>query len=87
MGRISIDVTAEEHQRLKALAALRGQSIKDFVLSSTLGASGATEALAQLEALLDDRARDVDGGRVCEGSAAETFDRVRRAAADEEMDA
>jgi len=55
MSRISIDVTAEEHQRLKAIAALRGLSIKEFVLASTLGAQGEDSALAELEALLDRR--------------------------------
>jgi uncharacterized protein (DUF1778 family) len=59
MSRISIDVTPEEHQRLKALAALRGQTIKEFVLTSTLGRAGAGtpegQALRELEALLDAR--------------------------------
>jgi uncharacterized protein (DUF1778 family) len=32
MSRISIDVTPEEHQKLKAMAALKGKSIKDYVL-------------------------------------------------------
>jgi len=36
MPRLSIDITAQEHQRLKAIAALNGQSLKDFVLSRTL---------------------------------------------------
>lgn len=30
--RLSIEVTQEQHQRLKAVSALRGQSIKDYVL-------------------------------------------------------
>ncbi|PRY92068.1 antitoxin ParD [Hasllibacter halocynthiae] len=37
MPRLSIDITPEEHQKLKAIAALRGQSIKEFVLKRTLG--------------------------------------------------
>ena len=32
MSRISIDVTDSEHKKLKALAALKGRSIKDYVL-------------------------------------------------------
>lgn len=59
MSRISIDVTPQEHQRLKAMAALQGKTIKQFVLASTLGAQepGANEAqaLAELEAVLDAR--------------------------------
>ncbi|MFT7537448.1 MAG: hypothetical protein ACI85K_003407 [Hyphomicrobiaceae bacterium] len=57
MSRISIDVTPEEHQRLKAMAALQGKSIKEFVLANTLGhaseGSGEAAALAELEALLE----------------------------------
>ena len=30
--RLSIEITQEQHQRLKAISALRGQSIKDYVL-------------------------------------------------------
>ena len=37
MPRISIDISAEEHQKLKAIAALKGVSIKDYVLKRTLG--------------------------------------------------
>lgn len=37
MPRLSIDITPEEHQKLKAIAALKGESIKDFVLKRTLG--------------------------------------------------
>ena len=37
MSRISIDVTTEEHQKLKAVAALKGLSIKEYVLERTLG--------------------------------------------------
>ena len=58
MSRISIDVTPEEHQRLKAIAALCGKSIKEYVIERTLGAEGSTSedaALDELEALLDSR--------------------------------
>jgi len=34
--RLSIEVSAEQHQRLKASAALQGKSIKDYVLEKTL---------------------------------------------------
>lgn len=69
MSRISIDVTPQEHQKLKALAALQGKSIKEFVLASTLGAiRGATveQDLAELESVLDRRIRDAEAS---DGSA------------------
>jgi hypothetical protein len=57
MSRISIEVTAEEHQRLKAFAALRGQTIKEYILERSLPPSPdegltETEAFHQLEKFL-----------------------------------
>lgn len=51
MPRLSIDITAEEHQKLKAIAALRGQSIKAFVLDRTLGETPPVAAMSETEAL------------------------------------
>lgn len=53
--RLSIDVTPEQHQRLKAVAALRGQTIKDYVLDRVLPKNASKDeddALRQLEAFL-----------------------------------
>jgi hypothetical protein len=55
VSRISIDVTDAEHQKLKALAALQGLSIKEFVLSRTIGDEALGPVLAELERLLDGR--------------------------------
>ena len=32
MSRLSIEISPEEHQQIKALAALQGKSIKSFIL-------------------------------------------------------
>ena len=56
--RLSLEVTPEQHQRLKAVAALRGQSIKDYVLDRVLPETPTedeSEALRQLEAFLEPR--------------------------------
>ena len=45
MPRLSIDISPEDHQKLKAIAALKGQSIKDYVLGRALGD---TPALARM---------------------------------------
>jgi len=58
MSRISIDVTPHQHRRLKALAALQGKSMKEFVLASTIGAGSTSSALVELEALLDRRIQE-----------------------------
>ena len=78
MSRISIDVTSEEHQRLKALAALRGKSIKEFVLDSTLGEAKASEvgAIDELLGILDRRIEQAKA----EGVSRRTIDEVFAAA-------
>ena len=48
MKRISIEVSDQQSHRLKAMAALQGKSIKDFVLASTIGTDEG-KALAELE--------------------------------------
>lgn len=79
MSRISIDVTDNEHKKLKALAALRGKSIKEYVLERTLGmdeTDGA--ALRELEKLLDGRIRAAKAGAVSSRTASEVFAEAAR---------
>ncbi len=82
MSRISIDVTSEEHQKLKAMAALQGKSIKDYVIERTLGADkdpSETAALKELEALLDERIRSAKNGAVSRRTVGEIFRNAYRA--------
>ncbi|MCR9178537.1 MAG: antitoxin [Alphaproteobacteria bacterium] len=51
MPRLSIDITPEEHSRLKAIAALKGVSIKDIVLGRALGDVPAIENMSESDAL------------------------------------
>ena len=51
MPRLSIDITPEEHQKLKAIAALKGESIKDYVLKRTLGDAPALDNMSEDEAV------------------------------------
>lgn len=73
MKRISIEVTEQQGHRLKAMAALRGQSIKDFVLASTIGTEEG-KALAELEDLLRQRAAQVEAGQVSARRVEEIFE-------------
>jgi uncharacterized protein (DUF1778 family) len=57
-SRISIDVTPEQHRQLKALAAVKGQSIKDYVLDRTIGRGDEAKAMKELEKLLDARIQE-----------------------------
>ncbi len=83
MSRISIDVTPEEHQKLKALAALKGRSIKDYVIERTLGMErdmSEEAALKELEVLLDGRIRAAEAGAVSRRTVGEIFkDATRKA--------
>jgi len=85
MSRISIDVSREEHQRLKAMAALQGKSIKEFVLESTLGSTPSTSdeaaALGELEALLDKRLTNARAGGVSSRTVGDIVEQVKREAA------
>jgi uncharacterized protein (DUF1778 family) len=37
MSRISVELTADQHQKIKVFASLQGKSIKDVVLESLFG--------------------------------------------------
>ncbi len=83
MSRISIDVTPGEHQKLKAMAALQGKSIKDYVIGRTLGREGddtAQAALIELESLLDERIKSAQKGAVSKRTVGAVFRDVYRKA-------
>ena len=51
MPRLSIDVTADEHRKLKAIAALKGESLKDYVLKRALGDTPSLDIMSENEAV------------------------------------
>ncbi|MBX9643201.1 MAG: antitoxin [Novosphingobium sp.] len=56
MGRLTIDLTDEQHKSLKAIAALEGKSIKQFALEKLLPqACGDDEAWEEFKAFMNDR--------------------------------
>jgi hypothetical protein len=52
MPRLSIDISPEDHQKLKAIAALKGQSIKDYVLGRALGDTPAVAGMSEDQAFM-----------------------------------
>lgn len=66
MSRLSIEISAEEHQKIKALAAMQGLSIKDFILKKTIETrtEKEDEAWAEFEKLLESRIREAEDGEV-----------------------
>lgn len=82
--RLSIEVTQEQHQRLKAVSALRGQSIKDYVLERVfqplpeINTSNEEEALRQLEAFLKPRVDAAEQGLVVNKSVQQIFEETHQ---------
>ena len=54
MSRLSIEISSEQHQKIKALAALQGMSMKDYILSKLFNSNNEKEqsAMKELEELL-----------------------------------
>ena len=84
MHRLSIEVTPEQHQRLKAVAALHGKTLKDYVLERALPPLPErddlteTEALHQLETFLKPRIEAAERGEVITKSVQQIFEEVSR---------
>lgn len=77
MSRLSIDLTPEQHQKIKAVAAMQGKSIKEYVLTQILPTSSDEDmALRELEILLDKRVRSVKAGKISQKSVEEIFQEV-----------
>ena len=83
MSRLVIAVIPEQHQRLKAMAALSGQTIKEYILERTLPplpeheALSEEEALRQLEAFLKSRLDEAERGERVGTSVEQIFADVR----------
>ena len=77
MSRLSIDLTPEQHQKIKAVAAMQGKSIKEYVLAQILPASSDEDmALNELETLLDERIKSARAGKISKKSVEEIFQEV-----------
>ena len=74
--RLSIEITTNQHQRLKAAAALQGQSIKDYVLKRTLPNSEERIALQKLEEFLKPRIEAANNGQLSSKSVDDIFNEV-----------
>ena len=75
--RLSIEVTSEQHNKLKAVAALNGQTIKDYVLDRVLPDTEAA-ALDQLEGFLKPRIEAAERGEFSTRSVGQIVEDVQR---------
>lgn len=65
MSRLSIDLTDQQHQHLKALAALQGKTIKQYALERLMpGNTNDSQAWQELKSLLDQRINEGLAGKI-----------------------
>lgn len=68
MSRLSIEITDEQHQQIKAFAAIQGKSIKDFILEKLFptqtGDNDEKKAWQELQTLLTARISAAESGAV-----------------------
>jgi len=80
MSRLTIDITEQQHQALKAMAALEGKTIKQFTLERIFS-SGDSDLFArnQIKALLAERVAQAQRGEVVEGNITQIAERAVQA--------
>jgi len=75
MSRLTIDMTDQQHQSLKAFAALQGKTIKQYALERLFpGDTEADQAWRKLHAALDARIRAGLSGQVTSQSVGDILD-------------
>ena len=75
MSRLTIDVTDQQHQSLKALAAMQGKTIKQYALERLFpGDTDADQAWQELKTLLGGRINEGLAGKVSTRSVGEILD-------------
>ncbi len=72
MSHLTHDVSEQQHQTLRALAALEGKFLKQYALERLFSADAtADQSLNQLKALLLERLNEAQRGEVVTGSISE----------------
>lgn len=75
MSRLTIDMTDQQHQSLKALAALQGKTLKQYALERLLpGDDSGAQAWQELQTVLRERINAGLAGKVSAKSASEILD-------------
>ncbi|EAM4819204.1 antitoxin [Salmonella enterica subsp. enterica serovar Sandiego] len=75
MSRLTIDITDQQHQSLKALAALQGKTIKQYALERLFpGDADADQAWQELKKMLGNRINNGLEGKVSTKSIGDILD-------------
>ena len=72
MSRLTIDISDQQHQSLKAMAALQGKTIKQYTLERLFPADDRT--WKELQTLLTNRVNDGLAGKVSDKSVSQILD-------------
>lgn len=83
MSRLTIDITEQQHQALKAMAALQGKTIRQYAIERLFPpASDEEQAMQALKALLLERLAEAERGEVVAMSAKEISESEFRSTGD-----
>ena len=75
MSRLTINLTDQQHQSLRAAAVLQGKTIKQYAIERLFpGDPDADQAWQELKALLTARVEDALAGNVSTKTVSEIFD-------------
>ena len=77
MSRLQIELSSEQHQRLKATAALKGQTLKQYVLERVLPPEE-DEALKEFEAFIKPRIEAAERGELSCRTPQQIFEDVQQ---------
>ncbi|MCV3738636.1 antitoxin [Rhizobium sp. TRM96647] len=74
MSRLTIDITDQQHQSLKALAALQGKTIKQYALERLFPGDEDAERAWELKTLINTRVNEGLAGRLLTKTVGEILD-------------
>ncbi|OAI20536.1 MULTISPECIES: antitoxin [Methylomonas] len=75
MSRLTIEITDQQHQTIKAMAAMQGKSIKEYAMQRLLPLTADEEkAMQELEAFLKPRIEAAERGEVVSASVHSIFE-------------
>ncbi len=75
--RLSIEIEDFQHQQIKALAAMAGMTIKEYILDRTLSDVTEQQALIQLEKFLTPRIVAAERGQLTSSTTEEIIAQAR----------
>ena len=80
MSRLTIDITEQQHQSIKAMAAIQGKTIKEYALERLFPpAVDEDRAMAELKTLLEQRMAEGARGEVLTQSFTEIAEATLKA--------